>query len=219
MIKQKIRAIIFGPQGCGKGTQGQLLSERFDIPLIGSGEMFRAEIVEGTPLGKVLQEYVESGLLAPDEIVNAVVAQRLKKLDLSKGFILDGYPRNVEQATQLDRHIAINLAISIRITDAESVRRLLGRRQCSKCKFIYHITDSPPAKAGVCSICGGKLIQRDDDVEDVIRRRLAGFHFMTAPLATYYRQRGTLLAVNGEQSIPYLFEELVKKMTKLGFQS
>ena len=217
MIKQRIRAVLFGPQGCGKGTQGQLLSERFDIPIIGAGELFRAEIAEGTPLGRVLQEYVDSGLLAPDEVVNAVISQRLKKLELSKGFILDGYPRNVEQATHLDRNLKINLAISIKISDAEAVRRLLGRRQCIRCKAIYHVTDAPPAKPGICALCGGKLHQRDDDVEDVIRRRLAAYHFMTEPLASYYRQRGILLVVNGEQTIPYLFEDLVKKMSKIGF--
>jgi len=219
MIRQRIQAILFGPQGCGKGTQGELLADRFDVPIIGSGEMFRQEIAEGTALGRLVQEYVGSGLLAPDEVVNAVVAQRLQKLDLSKGFILDGYPRNVEQAIQLDRMMKINLAIQIKLSDAEAVRRLLGRRQCSKCKYVYQITDAPPAVAGVCSVCGGKLIQRDDDTEDVIRRRLAAFHFMTEPLASYYRQRGVLLVVNGEQPIPYVFEDLVKKMTKLGFTS
>lgn len=218
MMKQRIRAVLFGPQGSGKGTQGQLLSDRYDIPLIGAGEMFRAEIAEEAPLGRVLQEYVESGLLAPDEVVNAVVAQRLKKLELSKGFLLDGYPRNVEQATHLDRIAKVNLAIMIRISDAESVRRLLGRRQCVRCKFIYHVTDAPPAKPGICSVCGGKLARREDDTEDVIRRRLAAFHFMTEPLASYYRQRGALLVVNGEQPIPYVFEDLVKKIAKLGFQ-
>jgi adenylate kinase len=218
MTKQRIRAVLFGPQGSGKGTQGQLLSDRFDVPLIGAGELFRAEISEGSPLGRVLHEYVESGLLAPDEVVNAVIAQRLKRLDLSKGFILDGYPRNVEQATHLDRIMKINLAVSIRISDAESVRRLLGRRQCVRCKFVYHMTDAPSAKVGICSVCGGKLVQREDDVEDVIRRRLAAFHFMTEPLVSYYRQRGVLLVVNGEQPIAYVFEDLEKKMAKLGFQ-
>lgn len=217
MTKQRIRAIIFGPQGCGKGTQGELLSDRFDIPIIGAGELFRAEIAEQSPLGRVLQDYVESGLLAPDEVVNAVIAQRLKKFDLSKGFLLDGYPRNVEQATQLDRIVKVNLAISIKLTDAEAVRRLMGRRQCSQCKTVFHVTDAPPAIEGVCSVCGGSIVRRADDTEDVIRRRLATYHFMTEPLAAYYRQRGVLLVVNGEQTIPYVFQDLTKKMAKLGF--
>jgi adenylate kinase len=217
MMKQRIRAVLFGPQGCGKGTQGELLADRFDVPVIGSGEMFRAEISEKTHLGKIVQEYVDSGLLAPDEVVNAVVQQRLQKLDLSKGFILDGYPRNVEQATHLDRIMKINLAIHVKISDTEAVRRLLGRRQCAKCKYVYNVTEAPPAIENVCSVCGGVIVKRADDTEDVIRRRLATFHFMTEPLASYYRQRGVLLVVNGEQSIPYVFEDLVKKMAKLGF--
>ncbi len=219
MTKQRIRAVLFGPQGSGKGTQGELLADRFDVPLIGAGEILRAEIASKSHLGNILKEYVDNGLLAPDEIVNAVVSERLKKLDLSKGFILDGFPRNVDQAMQLDRAIKINLAICIKISDTESVRRLVGRLRCTRCKAIYHQTDAPPAKPGVCSICGGKLAVRADDTPDVIRRRLTAFHYMTEPLLTYYRSRGVLLMVNGEQSIPYVFEDLIKKMQKLKFQS
>lgn len=217
MTKQRIRAVLFGPQGSGKGTQGELLADRFDVPLIGAGEILRAEIATKSHLGKILQEYVDNGLLAPDEIVNAVMSERLKKLDRSKGFILDGFPRNVDQATQLDRAVKINLAIFIKISDDESVRRLAGRLQCTRCKAIYHETDAPPAKPGICSICGGKLAKRADDTEAVIRRRLATFHYMTEPLLTYYRSRGVLLVVNGAQPIPYVFEDLAKKMAKLGF--
>ncbi len=215
--KHRIQAVIFGPQGCGKGTQSLLLSDRFDVPLIGSGEFFRKEISEKTVLGKIVKEYVEHGSLAPDEVVNAVMAHRLKQLDLSHGFILDGYPRNVEQAATLDRLLKINLAICIKISDKEALRRLEGRRQCITCKFIYHVTDSPPAKHGICSVCGGKLVRRADDNAEAIRRRLAAYHFMTEPLATYYRQHGVLLVVNGEQPISYVFEDLIKKIHKLGF--
>jgi len=217
MLRKKIKAVLFGPQGCGKGTQGQLLADRFDIPLIGAGDLFRAEISARTQLGKLVKSHVDRGALAPDELVNAVIASQLKKLDLSRGFILDGYPRNVEQATQMDRIMKVNLAVYIKISDKEAVRRLMGRRQCKRCKFVYHLTDAPPAKPDVCSICGGPLMRRADDTEDVIRQRLAAFHFMTEPLVTYYRQQGVLLAINGEQSIPYVFEDLVKKMAKLGF--
>jgi len=218
MTKQKkIRAVIFGPQGCGKGTQGLMLSERLDIPIVGSGELFRAEIAEKTILGNIVKEYVQHGTLAPDEVVNAVMAHRLKKLDLSHGFLLDGYPRNVDQAETLDKLLKVNLAICIKISDKEAIRRLEGRRQCAKCKTVYHETDAPPAKKGICAICGGRLVRRDDDNADAITRRLAAYHFMTEPLMTYYRQRGVLLVVNGEQSIHYVFEDLTKKMGKLGF--
>ncbi len=218
-MRKKIRAVLFGPQGCGKGTQGQLLADRFDIPLVGAGDLFRAEISARSQLGKLAKSYVERGALAPDELVNAVIASQLKKVDLARGFILDGYPRNVEQATYLDRIMKVNLAVYIKITDKEAVRRLQGRRQCKRCKFTYHLTDAPPAKSNQCSICGGPLIKRADDTEDIIRQRLAAFHFMTEPLVSYYRQQGVLLPINGEQSIPYVFEDMIKKMAKLGFQS
>lgn len=217
MTRKRIRATLFGPQGCGKGTQGQLLADRFDVPLIGAGDMFRAEIAQGTALGKLVKPYVESGALAPDELVDAVVASQLKRADLSRGFVLDGYPRNVEQATHLDRLAKINLAIQIKISDKEAIRRLQGRMQCSGCEQVYHLTSAPPLKPGVCALCGRRLVRRADDTEEVIRKRLANFHFMTEPLAAYYRQRGVLLLINGEQPIPYVFEDIIKKIAKLGF--
>jgi adenylate kinase len=215
--RKRLRAVIFGPQGSGKGTQGQLLADRFDIPLIGAGELFRAEISEGSNLGKVAKKYVDSGMLAPDELVNAIIAQQLKKYDLSRGFLLDGYPRNVEQAHQLDRIAKVNLALQIRISDVESIRRLTGRVQCVACKQVYHLTDAPPIRPGVCVMCGKKLIRREDDTEELIRNRLATYHFMTEPLTSYYRQRGVLLTIRGEQAIPYVFEDILKKLAKLGF--
>ncbi len=217
MNKKRLHAILFGPQGCGKGTQGQLLAERFDVPLIGAGEMFRAEIADGTALGKLAKTYVDSGALAPDDLVNAIVANRLKQHDISHGFILDGYPRNVEQAQHLDRIVKVNLALQVKISDEESVRRLSGRVQCTACKQVYHLTESPPIKPGICAMCGHKLVRRTDDTEELIRSRLATYHFMTEPIAAYYRQRGVLLTVNGEQAIPYVFEDILKKIAKLGF--
>jgi len=179
--------------------------------------MFRAEISQGTSLGRLVKPFVESGTLASDELVDAIVTHHLKRVDISRGYVLDGYPRNVEQATHLDRIAKLNLAIQIKISDKEAVRRLQGRLQCRRCKQVYHKTYAPPIKPGVCVICGGHLVKRADDTEDVIRKRLAGFHFMTEPLATYYRQRGVLLSINGEQAIPYVFEDILKKIRKLGF--
>lgn len=218
MTRKHLKAVLFGPQGCGKGTQGQLLSDSFGVPIIGAGDLFRAEIEEGTALGKLMKDYVVHGVLAPDEVVNAVVNKRLKEaVKFDKGFILDGYPRNVEQAESLDRLVKINLAIQIKISDRESIRRLEGRRHCPYCRAIYHLKDVPPAIAGKCAQCGHALVRREDDKEAAIKTRLAAYHFMTEPLASYYRQRGVLLSVNGEQSIQFLFEELTRKMAKLGF--
>lgn len=209
--------VLFGPQGCGKGTQGQLLADRFDVPIIGMGDLCRAEIESGSALGLLVKEYVERGMLAPDELVNAVAQKALKAIDPNDGFILDGYPRNIEQAASLDRVMKLNLAVQIKLADDESVRRLTNRRQCGKCRSIFHLVDAPPVKPGICTFCGGALKQRSDDVEETIRVRLAGYHFMTEPMAGYYRQKGVLLAVQGAQSIASLFDELTKKMAKLGF--
>ena len=216
MSRKRLRAVLFGPQGCGKGTQGQLLSERFEVPIIGAGDLLRDEINENGALGRLVKEYVEQGMLAPDELVNAIIQKQLKDLDLERGFILDGYPRNVEQAASIDRFAKINLALQIKISDKEAVRRLTGRRQCLKCKAIFHV-DLPSADPTRCAMCGGLIKKRTDDSEPVIINRLAVYRFMTEPLASYYRQRGVLLAVNGEQAIESLFHELVKKILKLGF--
>ncbi|MDP3794155.1 MAG: nucleoside monophosphate kinase, partial [Candidatus Uhrbacteria bacterium] len=204
MTRTRVHGIIFGPQGCGKGTQGQLLSDRYDLPLLGSGDMFRAEIEAQTPLGKIAEEYVARGMLAPDEVVNAIIKKRLKEIATDRGFVLEGYPRNVEQAESLDRLVKINLAIHIKIRDEEAVRRLIGRRQCVHCRSVFHVEAAPSAMAGRCALCGHALIKRDDDQEAVIRQRLIAYHFMTEPMATYYRQRGVLLTVNGEQPIHFL---------------
>lgn len=218
MRSKHLQAVIFGPQGSGKGTQGSLLSERLNIPLIGAGDLFRAEMADKkSTLGQLAEQYVNQGLLVPDELVNAVMARHLKRMDLSHGFILDGYPRNVEQATSLDRILQINLAIHIKIDDVDVIKRLNGRWQCPECKSVYHEIEAPPAKRGVCSLCGEKLFRREDDQEEVIKQRLKAYHYMTAPLANFYRQRGVLLAINGAQPIHYVFEDIIKKISKLGF--
>lgn len=215
--KKRLHATLFGPQGCGKGTQGQLLADRFDIPLIGAGDIVRVEIASETMLGKLVSTYVESGTLAPDEVMNAIVANYLKRVEMSHGFILDGYPRNVEQATTLDRIAKVNMAIFVKISDKEALRRLKGRMQCPRCKQVYHLTDAPPIRPGICAVCGQKLVRRSDDTDEIIKQRLAVFHFMTEPLVAYYRQRGVLLVVNGEQQISYVFGDIIKKLAKLGF--
>jgi len=216
MSRKRLQAVLFGPQGCGKGTQGLLLSERFEVPLIGAGELMRQEIAEGSALSRLVKEYVDQGMLAPDELVNAIMQKQLKNLDLERGFILDGYPRNVEQASSLDRFAKINLAIQLKLSDKEALARLLGRRQCAVCRTVSHVklAAADPAR---CAVCGGRLKARPDDTESTIINRLAIYHFMTEPLAVYYRQHGVLLTVNGEQSIESLFQELVRKILKLGF--
>ncbi len=217
MARKRLRAVIFGPQGSGKGTQGQLLAERLDVPLIGAGDLCRAEIAEGTPLGRLMDEYVSHGMLAPDELVHAIILKRLAHVPMEKGFILDGFPRNVEQAGFFDKFCKLTLAIHLKMPDAVAVERLAHRRQCPKCKSVYHLKHLPPAIEGICALCKGELVHRDDDVEEVIRKRLAVYHFMTEPMVVYYRARGVLLSVNADQPVRELFDELIKKMGKLGF--
>ena len=217
MNRKKLRAVIFGPQGCGKGTQGLLLSDRFDIPMIGSGELFRAEIAKGTGLGRIAEQYTQTGCLAPDELVNGIMSSQLKGMNLKNGFILDGYPRTVDQANFLQRILPVNVAIFIKIPDQMAVDRLLNRIQCPQCKTVYNLKEAPPSIEGICSVCGKALKRREDDTEDAIRVRLTNYHFMTEPLARFYRQKGVLLMIKGDQSIEYVHEVLMKKLAKLGF--
>jgi adenylate kinase len=215
MARVRLRALLFGPNGAGKTTQGQLLAERYGVPFVSAGNVLRAEISEKTAIGKMVESYVDAGMLAPDELVDAIVLKRLKGLAMERGYVLDGFPRNVEQAVALDKLLKPNLAIQLKLPDAIALKRLAGRLVCEQCRSIFHRDFDLPKV--VCTVCGGKLVTRKDDVEDAIRRRLAVYHFMTEPLAAHYRQRGTLLAVNADQSIADLHEELCKKTQKLGF--
>lgn len=218
MRRKKLRAVFFGPQGAGKSVQASMLAERFDVPFVSSGEAFRSEIAEKTAIGDLVSEYVSAGMFAPDELANAILTKRLKVLDPDAGFVIDGYPRNVEQAETLDRFARITLAIQLKISDTSSVKRLAGRLVCRSCHVALQrdgmMTASKPKP---CPVCGGVLEFRAKDEEDAVRRRLAAYHFMTEPLAGYYRQRGVLLAVNGEQAVSDLFDELTRKLAKLGF--
>lgn len=154
-------------------------------------------------------------MLAPDELVDAIVLKRLKGLATEKGYVLDGFPRNVEQAVALDKLLKPNLAIQLKLPDTVALKRLEGRFVCEDCRSVFH--EEFGINGNVCSVCLGKLTRRKDDAEDAVRRRLAVYHFMTEPLAAHYRQRGILLAVNADQSIADLHEELCKKSQKLGF--
>jgi adenylate kinase len=219
MSRKRVRAIIFGPQGAGKTTQTLLLSEWFGTTSLSSGELLRGEMESRTELGQLVKRYVEHGVLAPDEVVNAILRKRLMvEAESKKGFFLDGFPRNIEQANELDRYANINLAIHLKVSDAVAESRMLGRLFCNACYAVYHEEYVPLVKAGVCTICGGDVSRRADDADDgSVRDRLLAYHFMTEPLVTYYRQQGVLLSVNADQPIPFLFQELVKKLTKLGF--
>lgn len=200
-----MRAIVFGVQGSGKGTQADLIAKRFRAAHITTGEIFRQEIERRTALGNRVRARVDSGTLVSDSLTNAMVAKRLRRSDARQaGFVLDGYPRNRNQLRALLAVTPISCAIEIRLPDREAVRRIAGRRSCV-CGMIYHVQFQPPRRAGFCDACGRRLFIRHDDRPAVIRRRIRDYHRQTAPLLEYFRRRGLLVSVDGRPSIAQVF--------------
>ena len=207
--------VFLGPPGAGKGTQAKRITEKYGIPQISTGDMFREHLSKGTELGKKAKEYMEKGQLVPDEIVLSMVEERLKQADCERGFILDGFPRTVAQAEALDEMLAkwgkkIDYAIAIEVPDEVLVERLTGRRTCKKCGMMYHIKFKPPKEENKCDVCGGELYQRPDDNEETVRNRLKVYYESTAPLIEYYEKKGVLHRIDGQGSIEEIFERIVK---------
>lgn len=190
-----MRFILLGPPGIGKGTQAKLLVRQFGIPQISTGDMLRAALKEGTPVGLRAKEYMESGRLVPDDVIIDLIRERIAAADCAAGFILDGFPRTLPQAEALERLLAekglrIDRVIDIDTEDTSViVSRVTGRRVCPSCGRIYHVTNMPPKRAGVCDECGQPLVQRKDDTEETIRERLRVYYEQTAPLKEFYRTR------------------------------
>jgi len=207
--------VLFGAQGSGKGTQARLLQDYFGIPQVATGDLFRYNLKNQTELGKLAKSYMERGELVPDEVTNAMVRERLSQSDARGGAILDGYPRNLAQAQALDEMLAewggeVTQAIYIEVSEEELLRRLTGRRVCRECQATYHVVFNPPKEEGVCDRCGGELYQRNDDKDEAaIRRRLEIYMKETLPVIEYYRRRGLLTTVNGEQSIEAVNRDIV----------
>jgi adenylate kinase len=194
--------ILFGPPGAGKGTQAGRLEADFRLPFISTGDMLRANVKEGTELGKRAKEYMEAGDLVPDELIVAMAAERLQEEDARDGFILDGFPRTLEQAKALDRQLAdlgrrITAALLIDVPDEEVVRRLSGRRVCVKAGHNYHVEFDLPKREGICDQDGSRLIQRDDDQPKVIKNRLRVYHEQTEPLIKFYDDQGLMRRIDG----------------------
>ena len=209
-----MRLVIFGPQGAGKGTQGALISEKYGIPSISTGEIFRWAIKGQTALGLKVLEYVDAGRLVPDELTIQVVTDRLGAQDCTDGFLLDGFPRNVEQAEALDALLsesdrALDAALVVEVPEDVSLRRILGRRACSSCGRNYHL-DAPPESNWTCDTCGGDVVERSDDHEEqTVRQRLALYHEQTEPLKHYYAERGLLREVDGDAPPDEVFSRIV----------
>jgi len=197
-----MKLILLGAPGAGKGTQAEILSAKLGIPTISTGNILRAAIKDGTPIGLEAKSYMDAGKLVPDSVIIGIVAQRLEQPDCANGFILDGVPRTIGQAEALDKAgVAFDHVISIEISDGEIVDRMAGRRVCSSCGAPYHVKAKPPKQEGVCDSCGGPLVQRDDDKAETVLHRLEVYHAETEPLKGYYEGKGVLSPVANQATI------------------
>ena len=198
--------VFLGAPGAGKGTQAKRISEKYDIPHISTGDILRANIKEGTELGKLAKSYIDKGALVPDEVIIKVMQARLAEDDCKKGYLLDGAPRTIAQAKALDNISTVTLAVNIVVDDDAVVRRIAGRRMCV-CGESYHISTHP---SDVCDKCGAKLYQRDDDKEETVKSRLDVYAKQTAPLIEYYSDKGVLVDVDGMQDVAEVTKEIIK---------
>ncbi len=213
-----VRIILLGPPGSGKGTQAKLLSKKYSIPHIAMGDILREEVAKKTPLGKKVNIYMSKGELVPDEIVIEVLKKRLQEADCVNGFILDGFPRTLNQAKALDNmlnelNLKIDAVIYIDVPDEEIMKRLSLRRTCKVCGRIYNLHYNPPKQDGKCDVCGGELIIRDDDKPEVIKNRLKVYNDQTKPLVNYYETHKLLIRINGVDPIDKVFQQMVKELS------
>ena len=197
-----MRLILLGAPGAGKGTQAEILSKELNIPSISTGNILRAAMKNGTPVGLKAKSYVEAGQLVPDDVIIGIIEERLAQPDCSNGYILDGVPRTIPQARAMEESgIGIDWAVSIEIADEVIVERMSGRRTCKNCSQIFHIVNNPPKQEGICDFCGGELTIRKDDAPETVRTRLEVFHKETEPLKDFYAERGKLKTVDNQPSI------------------
>ncbi len=201
----ELNLILLGPPGAGKGTQAERLEEDFHLPYIATGNMLRAAVNDGTDLGKKAQEHMKAGRLVPDELIIDLILECVEEERCRDGFLLDGFPRNTEQARSLDAAMEkldrrLNAALLIDVPDEEVIRRITGRRVCTKEGHVYHVETNPPKHDGVCDIDGSKLIQRDDDAPEVVEERLRVYHEQTEPIVGYYEERGVLKRFDGTRN-------------------
>ncbi|MDD3840358.1 MAG: adenylate kinase [Clostridia bacterium] len=205
-----MKLVLLGPPGAGKGTQAKKLERELKIKHISTGDIFRDAMGQNTRLGAKAKEYINKGLLVPDDIVVAIVQERLNQTDCSQGFILDGFPRTVKQADALSKITTIDYVVNIEVPEQELVERITGRRVCARCGAAFHIDFNPPLKAGVCDICNSRLYQREDDNIKTVKKRLQVYANQTAPLIEYYQDEGILLNIDGKSGIDSVFKELVQ---------
>ena len=197
-----MKIILLGAPGAGKGTQSEIISRKLGIPTISTGNILRAAVKEGTPIGLQAKSYMDAGKLVPDEIIIGIIQERLAEPDCAGGFILDGVPRTIAQAEALERHgIRFDAVLSLEVADSVIEARMTGRRTCHGCGATYHIVAAPPKTEGVCDKCGGRLVQRKDDAPETVKARLEVYHKETEPLKDFYAQRGLLKPVENQPSV------------------
>lgn len=209
-----MKLVLLGAPGAGKGTQAKMLTEKYGIPQISTGDILRKAVADGTPLGKEAKSYMDKGELVPDSVVIGLVKERIAGEDCANGYILDGFPRNTSQAEALDSVLTemnapLDAALSVEVSKDDLMKRLTGRRTCRSCQQMYNIYFSPPGTNGTCDKCGGELFQRDDDREETIMNRLEVYDTSTAPLIDYYGGKGILKTVQGVGNIDEIFGKIV----------
>lgn len=214
-----MKIIMLGAPGAGKGTQAKMIADRYSIPHISTGDIFRANIKNGTELGKKAKEYMDQGLLVPDELVCDLVVDRVQQDDCAKGYVLDGFPRTIPQAESLDAALAslgtgVEYAINVDVPDENIVRRMSGRRACVTCGATYHLEHIPPKQEGICDRCGSALILREDDKPETVTKRLDVYHTQTQPLIDYYTAKNVLVDVDGTKSMDEVFADIVSILEK-----
>ena len=205
-----MKIIMLGAPGAGKGTQAKKIADKYSIPHISTGDIFRANIKNGTELGKKAKTYMDQGLLVPDELVVDLVVDRVGQDDAKNGYVLDGFPRTIPQAKALDEALAklgdkVDYAINVEVPDENIINRMSGRRACVSCGATYHLVHIPPKTEGICDTCGAELILRDDDKPETVKKRLDVYHDQTQPLIDYYTNSGILKEVDGTQDMADVF--------------
>lgn len=210
-----MKIIMLGAPGAGKGTQAKKIAEKYQVPHISTGDIFRANIKEGTELGMKAKAFMDQGLLVPDEITIGMLLDRIHKADCENGYVLDGFPRTIPQAESLTKALSelgetIDYAIDVDVPDENIVNRMAGRRACLSCGATFHTEFAPPKKEGVCDTCGAPLVLRDDDKPETVQKRLSVYHEQTQPLIEYYKKAGVLATVDGTQEMNSVFQGIVK---------
>ncbi|MDW2798493.1 adenylate kinase [Clostridium boliviensis] len=208
-----MKIIMLGAPGAGKGTQAKKIAEKYQIPHVSTGDIFRSNIKEGTELGKKAKEYMDQGALVPDQLTIGMLMDRIQKEDCKDGYVLDGFPRTIPQAESLQKAITemgqqIDFAINIDIPDENIINRMSGRRACISCGATYHIVYNPSKVPGICDVCGSELVLRDDDKPETVKKRLSVYHAQTRPLIDYYKEAGVLVNVDGTQALNKVFSDI-----------